>query len=608
MSVDDEKLSAVRLLRAAEQFLQSANSTIQHSNLFRNTYAVRFRVKDEERLADKIRSKKVGDPAYDFNSVTDIVGIRFITLYRQDIPAVAGKLLELLFDEAKISPNIFGKSKLMELKSFISSSIPSSDLVSIEIDSIYKSKYDKKCEVKFEMIPQSRYSSVHMVARVPFLFGSVEYSIPIEFQLRSVFEDAWAEIDHKLLYELGRFGQAVDATHRESMTQHMGVFKKILDTAADYADVIRRTIVSPQTQPVSIPRNLDGADYIREIFKLTKVPKVIEEDLVAILNEKIAIDEDVENVKPGSSLGSYIGIADNIGKIYLNIELALGDKRSPATRALRYTVRMEEALARLLSNNEGQLHQSILLYGEIVSSFPEFVTGWFRFGQALQRSAEIDTTIEDAEKKYFAAIEAYEKAEARLSEVVELKEDERWLLISPRQESYIKKNVLRLQSFARWRMSDRRRLITGGIQERDLQDVTAAYKLAMRTVEGNLSEESKVKAANNAAYYGVEAIELAGKLGVAATELPTTDTIRSLLALFEKTAVESADVLQLDTAVRGYVVIGESDRAKMLSEKIIDAFSQQSLSSDKKARVSAYVEEAQKRAFRNAWEVVRPRH
>lgn len=81
-----EQLESYQLLAAARDFLERLVAALRYSELFDGAYAVTSRLKRPARLQDKIASRRVdGRPDYTLADVTDITGIRFISLYRRDV-------------------------------------------------------------------------------------------------------------------------------------------------------------------------------------------------------------------------------------------------------------------------------------------------------------------------------------------------------------------------------------------------------------------------------------------------------------------------------------------------------------------------------------------
>lgn len=130
-----------------------------------DVHLVSSRAKDPDSLRAKLRRNSYTDPEI---QVTDRIGIRVITYYRDDVDIV----VERLKREFEIDPaNSVDKRQLLDLKEF-------------------------------------GYRSVHLIARLkPPRADMPEYESMrgawFEIQIRSILEHAWAEIEHEVVYKSG---------------------------------------------------------------------------------------------------------------------------------------------------------------------------------------------------------------------------------------------------------------------------------------------------------------------------------------------------------------------------------------------------------------------
>lgn len=604
VDVGSDELENYKLLAAAREFLERLLATIRYSELFDPSYAVSSRLKKAARLQDKIVAKRQeGRLDYSLSDVTDIIGIRFISLYRQDVTQNVRAVLELVAGETDVSPNALQGLRLTEIKSYTSNTIPDQDPLNIELRSLYEGDFAERIGgPPLELIARSRYSSVHIVLKAVYSHDAKEHVLPIEIQFRSVFEDAWAEIDHALLYELGRFGERVDEGEREAMAQHMSVLKKMVDTAAEYADVIRRTISVSRKKPVTIQRNLDDAEYIRELAPRAGLPKKLTDSLAVLLKEKVSLDDDITAGRPDTSALQYVDVANKLRVLTPAIEGALEKKSDVAARTILFSVRMEEALCRLLCGDPQQIRASVESYSSLTRQFPEFPAGWFRSAQAHQQLSELgDPQGSDEAAAADTAFSQYSEALKKLDPAMKLEEDERILLISPAQAAYIGVNAARLQGFAKWRLSDRRRRASRAVTQTDLDDVLLAYRVSKEALAREHDEPDRAKLLNNVIFYAADAHEMGRDLGTSAG-LPETEEMRALLAELE--GKEDSNILRLDTIVKASLVVGNRTDANTAARRILDLNAEGSRSASD-AMSSPYVNEASDRAARHAWKVVR---
>jgi len=170
-----------RLSRAAQRFLRrytagyidaQASATIAHQmvqdavrTLGIVTPLTGARAKSPEALRGKLRRKRYTRPE---RNVTDVIGVRVITYYRDDVDRVAARLLQE-FEVNKIKT--VDKRRSLGLRAF-------------------------------------GYRSVHLIVRL----RKTQVLTPahqflrdawFEIQVRSILEHAWAEIEHEVVYKAG---------------------------------------------------------------------------------------------------------------------------------------------------------------------------------------------------------------------------------------------------------------------------------------------------------------------------------------------------------------------------------------------------------------------
>ena len=126
--------------------------------------AIEHRVKTEESLAGKLTKK--GDKYHSLENITDLVGIRIVTFYTDDVDKVAA-IVKKLFDVDW--QNSVDKRKLHELTSFGYSSL------------------HYICRLKEE---QQATAGLSAIANYPF-----------EIQMRTALQHAWSAIEHDIGYK-----------------------------------------------------------------------------------------------------------------------------------------------------------------------------------------------------------------------------------------------------------------------------------------------------------------------------------------------------------------------------------------------------------------------
>ena len=161
----DEYRSALPMMqRLRDVVVQLLKDALQQNGIEVTT--VSARVKTEKSLQGKLVLK--GGKYHTLSDVTDIVGVRVITFYTDDVDRIAA-LAEQLFDIDW--QNSVDKRRLHQLDSF-------------------------------------GYNSLHYICKVPArLFRDADFpglnDIPFELQLRTTLQHAWAAINHDTGYKTG---------------------------------------------------------------------------------------------------------------------------------------------------------------------------------------------------------------------------------------------------------------------------------------------------------------------------------------------------------------------------------------------------------------------
>lgn len=175
-----------------------------------SVHSVRFRMKDPEHLLDKIRRKNKEknikiDDANLFQIITDLAGVRVIHLHMDQFPKIHNSIMRRI--------ELFKQFLVEE---------PMAYTWDPENFKIFE---DNNVKVKKK---ESSYTSVHYTVR-PF-DGSF---ISCEIQVRTLFEEAWGEIEHAINYP--------HPTDNAPCLEQIAVLAKLVGAGTRLADSIFRT-------------------------------------------------------------------------------------------------------------------------------------------------------------------------------------------------------------------------------------------------------------------------------------------------------------------------------------------------------------------------------
>lgn len=380
MTTDDEKikLEAFQYLEVAEHVHKSCSKRFdEYLDVKELCYDKDGRVKSKERVLEKIKSNNLSGPG----ELKDLSGFRFITYFSNDIADVVFLLISRI-----------NSLKTVDVR--IHSSRPASDPLSVAY----------QVERRLSGVPNvnvntqgniTNYSSVHIVfseAVSPSINDIKE--IFVEIQVRSILEELWGEIDHRLRYTVMRGGGG------ENWQRHLNILKTLIDGVMQYIDEIK--IQSDQASnwpPAEVRRARSVNTPEREMERLKGLPG----DLRVKLVDAYDSWRDADKTKnDGGDPKKFLKAA----LAFSNLRESAGDYDLASELAQRFVIltMAEEAYMLLYTGIPGDLSEVVRLCHEIIKLDNKNVVAHYRLGLAKRRLRE----FKEARKNLEIALELVE--------------------------------------------------------------------------------------------------------------------------------------------------------------------------------------------------------
>jgi hypothetical protein len=361
------------------------------------------------------------------------------------------------------------------------------------------------------------------------------YSLPVEIQVRTAFEDAWGEIDHKLRYREKRLGKKTDKG-----LDHLNALKALVDGVSQYADIIKRQIIDVSPSEAAKISYLSPMESVRDaLATFSDFSEAIQNKLRSAyaLRERLEETSDAEDRED---------LSTQVFEAFESIErseaafLSRNDERA---KLLRYFLRMEQAYASFSVGDADGSQKAVKIYEELVAEYPNSPAVYYRLGVAFNKLNDPKTAIQ-----YLSA--GYEK----------LKDDGKsnptpsaqWL------EAAFPRNL----AFAYWRSGES--LPTE--QRRD--SLRQAFELAKVSVAAaEPGSQSETRSRNSLLYYGVEYALLADRQFD--EHVTKSDIEKNLNVLLTSVDIKtSKDLRKLDTICRACWCLERWDAAYQFASRI----------------------------------------
>jgi ppGpp synthetase/RelA/SpoT-type nucleotidyltranferase/3',5'-cyclic AMP phosphodiesterase CpdA len=524
---------AYRAVARAENAKRLVESYIDDRFFDGSEYSRHGRVKRRDRIVEKVlRRRRDGLHHFQVEDLTDVCGFRYVSLYQSSVPLIVERLLQAIPPRGpRESP--FCCEGGIEIE--VHTSRQPEDPLSI-VDSVQEVVNRVDSSLRAEVRPsRTGYSSVHLVIRCRIEEpGEAAYVFPVEFQVRSILEEVWGQLDHKLRYQSGR-GAVGERWHR-----HLNVLKGHLDALIPYIDLIKahsEEKIAPPPEVTETRRTIEPPQ--RELQRLREA---------GLPNPPLRQVEDAyelwKQADASQQFGGKPGLYREAADAFLPFVKGSPDvvKDTSVSQRLAYTARLERAYLLMYTNDSRELAESRTIYEQIIDEWPNDATAPYRLGQVLRRQTHLEEAIERFE-------EAIRKIES--NDDWRLRPYEGWVYDFARLD-------LGLTHFRRFEKAGSTDLREAAIGK--------AIEYTDRVLAQHTEPKARWHAANNLLYYACEERRFRSNR---ARWMISDDNFRSLIVDLDSPEW-AASYEQFDTLARAYDLLGDRPKAVAFANRVCE--------------------------------------
>ncbi|MBF0622731.1 MAG: RelA/SpoT domain-containing protein [Magnetococcales bacterium] len=416
---EKDKLLCYEIESRSKAIEKKCQPSLEELSRKHKAYAFKYRKKGLIGICSKVsRKRKEGKKNYGPHNLTDIWACRYVTLFQSDIEPIIDDLIKLLKGK-KIykhdSP--FQENALREV--IICTNRPLEDPLSNAMNIYEKlnesglleslSSDERKRIIRKPENRESGYSSIHFTINVSVTDNDAsppkDVKTCFEIQLRDIFEEAWGEIQHKLIYS-GKDDTSIKKNKKKQWwEQHLNALKTFADGCSQHASIIKDNAVqledavmkSPFTDQISQPQA-----NLQEV--LTALPPNAPKNIISKITAAYHLLEQFkkELLSPGAeqfdALSNMFSEAYNAARPFL-------DCKCPNGKSISYHLKLESAYALYNSKEIEAQEESMALYAELYTTFPKDAVTAYRYGRGLLNFAVSDAEYEEAENILKHALE-----------------------------------------------------------------------------------------------------------------------------------------------------------------------------------------------------------
>jgi ppGpp synthetase/RelA/SpoT-type nucleotidyltranferase len=528
---------ALRLEHDSQSALNKILDALRGVGIIDEAYAIKARVKTEQKLVEKLQRKQKVKSGYTLADITDVIGVRIVSLFREDMIELFRKLVELIDHSHKINPNPFLKNAFDEVIIYSQSQ---HDPLTANIKLLSHSLLHGM-EVQ-HAISLEGYSSIHLVCRVDqtVALDNGPVNIPVEFQIRTVFEDAWGEIDHKFRYSSVEGKQSIEIKNPSAVSENLKILKKFSDACSLYADEIRNYAIDDEQQPFASfsTHPVDTGDVIHEHLESIGVSEEYLDKYLILRQELIRQTKDkerTENLKLVTAADAFLDLAKGMSKDTKDVNDAM---------YIDYHLSMHAALCLLATAESKNLRIALDIYKTLHDQHQGNPMICFRMAQTFVGLRLIDEALE-----VYSSLKV-EEVDKSLSDLLHTKEVQ-----------HIKQYLPFAHGYVLWRQSTE-------LEEKTskLQKIKQAIEVTENGLQYVTDESFKSAYKNNLLYYRYE-------LAVNSDDSDSENdrTLRALIddVIANNSRLES-DLFVLDSLVKAHYALSEYEKCIVYADKLID--------------------------------------
>lgn len=254
-------LDALQVLAGAElaQRRLLAGLSMGTPSFERSTYLIKTRIKEHSKIVDKVFARRKNRPDYQAMDVSDVLGLRILTLYRSDLPGLLQRFLKFVEQASREPLDLFPSGIQDAVEEVILYGYPQqAPLCKALISQLRDVGLDLDGKRYRYVHKDNGYSSIHLCLHAQASTGEKVLRVPLEVQIRTVLEDAWGEVEHELVYKSQMWKP--DPSKKGLMViaeNQLLNWKTQLDNSGSFADNIKELI----KEIFSTPTDLSQASY-----------------------------------------------------------------------------------------------------------------------------------------------------------------------------------------------------------------------------------------------------------------------------------------------------------------------------------------------------------